>query len=76
MGFFVVVGFCFLLLFFFFGGGGGGQRWGADLRLGGLEDGIAMIFSLSHLLCTIISQMAPHSYTTAKCCNLLFSYMF
>ena len=30
---------------------------GADLRLGSLEVGIAMIFSPSHLLCTIKSQM-------------------
>ena len=30
---------------------------GADLRLGGLEDGIAIILSPSYLLCTIKSQM-------------------
>ena len=38
-------------------GVGVGVWVGADLRLGGLEDGIAMIFSPSHLLCTIKSQI-------------------
>ena len=49
-------GFCFVVCFFVFFWGGGG---GPDFHLGGQEDGIAMIFSPSHLLCTIKSPMPP-----------------
>ena len=40
------------------GGGGGRQTFVWD---GGQEDGIAMIFFPSHLLCTIKSQMWAHA---------------
>ena len=41
-----------------FGGGGGAKgRCRPSLGGGGLDDGIAIIFSPSHLLCTIKSQM-------------------
>ena len=44
--------FFVLFLFLFFWGERGAKGGGADLRLEGQEDGIAMIFPLSHLLCT------------------------
>ena len=48
----------FFFFFFFFFGGGGGAKGGQTFIWRSQEDGVAMIFPPSHLLCTIKSQMA------------------
>ena len=91
----------FFFFFFFFGGGGqrrggarrGGQGGGGGQTFvwggGGLEEGIAMIFFPSHLLCTIKSQMADGGrqegthgvceremfYLTTQSTHFIYGYM-